>query len=407
MTPRLIGLMLLIVVAVLAVACGPDVALSEGEPPAEGAVAWRHLGQVEGSLDAGLAGAAVQDPARFADAWAANGFDGDAPVVDFADRVVLLLGQADDACPDELVGLEVGDGRLEVEWLPPPGGCNQPQVMRLHAVEVHRGHLPTEFSVGLREPFETELGQVTIALPPYGGSAPPVPEPPAAMTQEQLDAVFAGHAVRRCTPDDARIGEPQVDGPLSDDRQVATAQEARVRIGVPSDAATTAGVLADHAVDRDAWGAPLLPDEIAAEQERDALASRLSEWLGVAGWDLDREATVILERFGDGRVHVEVAQHRVATLQGQVDEQFGPGAVVVDAAPYPPEEVRAAQEALGALMGPGGGPGIITSTSGLPGPLQIGMVDPTREALDAIAATVDPELVCVHPELSGVTAPAR
>jgi hypothetical protein len=32
------------------------------------------------------------------------------------------------------------------------------------------------------------------------------------------------------------------------------------------------------------------------------------------------------------------------------------------------------------------------------------MIDPTRKALDRIAATVDPSLVCVSPVLSGVSA---
>ncbi len=90
-------------------------------------------------------------------------------------------------------------------------------------------------------------------------------------------------------------------------------------------------------------------------------------------------------------------------VQDLLDAELGAGTVTVWADPWDAREVQAAQEALNELMGPGSdGPGAIVSTSGAPGPVAIGMVDPTRAALDAIADRVDTDLVCVDVIRSGV-----
>ncbi len=89
------------------------------------------------------------------------------------------------------------------------------------------------------------------------------------------------------------------------------------------------------------------------------------------------------------------------TVRRRLDDVFGRNAVDVYANPYDFQEVDKAQREVDDLMG-GEGPGSIVSSTGVPGPVELGMIDPTREALDWVAATVDPSLVCVYPVLSGV-----
>ena len=409
----------LVVPVLLAVACGPqstapgtspdasagpsDEPERPDEPTAQGqARAWRHLARVEGLLEDGSAAMAIQKQAALDGAWASYGFKGAAPPVDFDHEVVLLLLQPDDACPDELIGLEVRDGELHPEWLPPPGGCNQPLIFRLHAVAVHRGHLPRRFGVALPEPYAAEAARAEIELAAYEGeAAPPPPTPPRAMTAAQLDAVFDGHAVRRCTPEDDAVPERTVDGPLSNDPEVAEAQQQRAGFGVPSDEQTTREVMADP--DRtDEYGFPLLASELAQDQRASELVQDVIRYLEDQGLDPERDFVPMLGRDGGIRPRVLVPPDEVAARQADLDREFGRGEVDVRALRYDLREIQRAQRDLRPIMG-GSGPGTIFSSTGAPGPVEIGMIDPTRDALDLVARTVDPALVCVHPELSGVS----
>ena len=317
--------------------------------------AWEHLGQVEDVLPDHAAAAVVEDPATLQAAWERHHFEGEAPAVDFDQYVVLLLGQADDACPDQLTRLEVVDGRLEVDWLPPPGPCEQPLIGRVHAVQVHRGLLGEGFDFSLEPPFERDLEAVTIALPGYEGEAPPPPEPPREMTEADLDAVFADHAVVRCGPehdllDPAGPGAGATDGPT--------------------------GPVADIG------------------ETNDALAA--------AGIDVERAVIPFVDRRNGGRLAYLVGQDDAVRIEQVLTDAFGERAPGVTVSPWAPAAVRDAQDALMPLMGGERRPGAIMESTGGPGPVMLGMVDPTREALDAVADTVDPALVCVNPLLSGV-----
>lgn len=399
----------LMTLALLLAACGNERSVQLDDPAGAGVsadedIAWEHLGHVEGQLPGAEMGEALNDQESLADAWKQYGFEGSSPDVDFATSFVLLLAQPDDACPDELVRLEVVDGTLEVEWLSPPGGCDQPLIFRVHAVRVHRGQVPSQFTIPVPQYYDGDLHEVTLELPSFDGVAPPPPQAPQAMTEEELDAVFKDHPVRRCTPDDEIVGRGEVDGPLSDDPEVADAQQARADFGVPSDEATTRRAMAEPRREGVDYPAPLFPEEVAADEERSRLSNRVMEWLAANGWDYEREFVGIIDRHGDGRFHVRVDADRVEALQRDLDEEFGVGAVGVDANPYSLAAIADAQRVVSELASGRNEPGAIVSITGIPGPVEIGMIDPTRGALDHIAETVDPDLVCVAPALSGVEA---
>lgn len=412
------GLVAWVALAALVAACGGD----DGQAPTDvgadddtsedAGEAWTHLGVAESTLDGHAAAAVVEDADELAAAWSEHGFDGEVPSVGFDDHVVLLLGLPDDACPDELIGLEVDSGELEAEWLPPPGACTQPLILWLQAVQVHRGLLTESFSYGPPAPFEDELERVTLELPAYDGVAPPAPAPPSGMDDAELDEVFAGHAVERCGPEH-RVGRgSEVDGPLSDDAEVADAQRRRAEHGLPSDEATTREVM-DDPDGMPEYDFPFLPAEQEADQQASHLIEDVMEELEAAGWDLGHgqmieqpqgHAVPMIDRSDGIRAAVVVGPDDEAAVRELLDETRGGDEVhVIVADRWPPADVAAAQQALTEeLLGPAEGAGAIAWISGPPGPVEVGMIDPTREALDAIADVVDPALVCVSPELSGV-----
>lgn len=358
-----------VMLTVLMAGCAPppDVRLGDGGTPGATApasdpgsasspadTAWRHLATTEGRLDGGVAGVAVEDAAGLAQAWTAYGLPQSAPEVDFDRSVVLLLGQPDDACVDELVGLDVVGGGLQLKWLAPPGVCAQPLLTRIHAVEVDRRHVPSTFEVAFPEPFADQAEAVTLRVATVDGDPPPPPQPPAAMTDAQMDEVFADHEVRRCTPQDSEIPSATPGAPSGRDGKAAGLEEVRA-------------------------------------------------WLADRGYRADHDYVPFVARGeGGSQPGLWVDGGAADRVRAELDTAFGEKAVLVVDHPYDFKAVDKAQRDLGALMNTEG-PGAISFTTGLPGPVTIGMIDPTREALDAVAAAVDASVVCVEPALSGVS----
>jgi hypothetical protein len=381
---------------------GTETSAAPAPQDADGVVAWRHLGTTEGMLEGSAAAAAVESQRELEAAWNDYGLPGAVPDVDFDRAFVLLLGQPDDACIDELIGVDVANGALDVTWLPPPGGCDEPLIFRIHAVEVDRRYLPEKFTVVFPDPYDGDAKPVTITVRRVAGEPPPAPEPPAAMAEEDVDAVFAGHAVQRCRNEAAWRDDRQVDGPLSDDAKVAEAQKRRAQYGVASDEGSTRAAMANPA-EGEPMGFPITEAELRQDSEASQLTDKVRAWLGDEGYRPNRDFVPYLSRSDGIRPGVLVDGGNTDEIRGRLDEQFGKGAVVVVEHAYDFEAVDKAQRDLGSLMG-GEGPGSIVSSTGVPGPVEIGMIDPTREALDRIASTVDPSLVCVSPVLSGVSA---
>ncbi len=337
-----------VVLAAVLIACGAPAGRRASDGGAS--TAWRHLATTVGMLERQAAAAAVETQQDLDRAWVKHKLPGRTPAVDFQRNFVLLLGQADDDCVDELIRLQVRRCRLHVEWLPPPGGCAEPLVFRIHAVEVDRRHVPRRFEVAFPKPYSRDAKSVKIEVAAREGQAPDEPLPPKAMSDEHLAAVFRDHPVKRCE------GEP-------------------------------------------AW----MADGGGAGSQRAALPllDEVQRWLRRHGYRENVDFVPFLSRRDGVRPGVLVDNGRAGIVKRRLDEVYGHDVVDVHANPYDFREIDRAQRGVNDLMA-SEGPGSIVATNGIPGPVEIGMIDPTREALDRVAHTVDPALVCVGPILSGV-----
>lgn len=365
---------------------------------ADGRIWFEVLGVTQSAPDS-PAIALAEDATAYPSMWADWGLDGSPPAVDFDRHVVLFVARTDDACPDDLVAVTRTGDALTPTWLPPAGGCDQPAIPTGYAVALHRASLGPAFAFGLTGLHPDNHLERTFDLPPYAG--PPAPEPPDVPmqpTDDEIDAIFAGHAVRPCDEiDDPMFREPQIDGPLSDDPEVAAAQRGRAGMGFPSDIATTTRLLEDPESDR-AFGFPLSQDEFDSVWERQG--------------QLDGEEML---KFGDrfpesfGYVYVDQSAGGVFTFgftrdlearEADLREAFPDVPTAVELAPFTMQELQAAHDPLVELLRTGQS-GAWSLAVGLVR-VELGVVDPTRETLDAIAEVTDPDKVCVRADFGGV-----
>lgn len=341
--------------------CGPQVVLQPGsagtETPAPrqtvavhpDAIWFEVLGVSQQARHIGET--ALATTAReLARAWDRHGFDPPVPAVDFATHVVLLVVRPEDGCPDDLVEARRDGATLQTTFLEPPGGCIEPLIPTAYAIALHRADLPERFTARF-EAHEGHGGDITASftLPAYDGPPAPAPSPPPRqMDPAALAAVFAGHPVRPC----AERPDPR-EGALG---------------GGPSPLQTA------H------------PDFPADIQERYA-----AEHPDTFGWLL---LDSVRDQFAIGVTgDLDGHRERIAARHPQVPFR-------VEQTPFSQRDLAAAQEAVLAFHDPGHGPQL-TASSYL-AYLELAVVDPSREDLDAIAAVVDPGLACVDPVLSGV-----
>lgn len=329
--------------------------------------------------------------------WDRHGFSGPMPDMDFATRVVLVAVRAEDACPDDLVEIRLSGGVLQPTFLPPPGGCEEPLLTTAHAVALHRGDLPEQFTAVLRQ-HEGHGGDVEtqLSLPPYDGPAAPAPPvPPRQMSAAALDAVFDGHPLRRCDEMTDITTEPVVDGPLDDDADVAEAQRGRAGFGLPSDRATTRALVDDPDADR-SFGFPMTAAEHNAVMARNAMEVTGDIQGAYAAEHADTFGVLVLDQADGGTLVVGVTDD-LEGHRARLGERHPDVALRVVQVAATERELRAAQEALRPLHDDG-----TLSYSAFAVHLTVGVVDPTREDLDAIAALVAPAFTCVEPVLSGL-----
>jgi hypothetical protein len=359
------------------------------------------LGEADAMLDERAALAAAEDQEALEAAWSQHGFASDPPEVAFDDEVVLLVGRPDDSCADEPVRLGVDEERLEIGWATPPGPCDDLLMQWVQAIQVHRGVLAEEVTFGPDEPYEDELEETTISLPPYEGEAPPDPAPPEAISDEELEAMFADQPVDRCGPEHEPFRDDRVDGGKRDDPEVAAAQRGRASHRLPSDEDTARDAMTDD--DRvEGFDFPLTEEEQARDHRVTQRIEQARQALETAGWDLEEEAIPVIAR--DGRIRPVVVTHEedVGEVTTMLDAEIGVGEIDIEVTPWPAREVVEAQQRLTELMGHADEAGAIVSLSGPPGPVRVGMVDPTPGALAEVSETVDPELVCVEVALTDV-----
>jgi hypothetical protein len=362
MAHRLTGLLACLV---LLAACGEEIAFdpagpgsagsptAPGEPGAPGPAAEPHPDAIWFEVLAvtetgGAPGIELAESAEeLADLWERHGLDGPVPDPGFDTHVVALALRFDNSCPEEVVEVRLVDAELKHTLLGPPGPCTDVGITWAYAIAYHRGDLPEEVTVRLRDIT------ATFTLPPYDGPPAPAPSPPPQqMDEAELDAVFADHPIRRCD----ELPDPR-DEFLSRDRPAADHTPAPMDESVPAD--LQGAYAAEHA---DTFG-----------------------WLMV----LQDEGVWVVGVTDDVEGHRErlAARHPGSTFR-------------VDETPHAQRDLEAAQQAILPLHGAEEGPELVTSSFFTH--LELGIIDPTREDLDAIAELVDPELACVEPVLSGL-----
>jgi hypothetical protein len=357
--------------ALLLTACGKEVAFQPGsgsgdptrgptplEEVAEDAVWFEVLGVSQEGRDLGEIDLAL-DAEELAALWERHGFDGAAPDTGFDEHVVLVVVRAENGCPDELVEVRVADGVLEGTYLEPPGGCIDPLIPTAYAVALHRADLPEQLEVVVRE-HEGHGGDksATFTLPPYDGPPSPAPSPPAQQPDDdELDAIFADHPIVRCTEVE-HIREEAFG-----DRSGREIRDQDEMTGPPMDHAIAEDVQVAYAAEHPETYGFLVVDE------------QLGEWTVGVTDDLEAHRERLEARHPDARFRLMLTPNPAAALQE-------------------------AQERLMPLHGSDDDVQLVSS--GAFAYLELGIIDPTREDLDAIAELVDPELVCVDPMLSGM-----
>jgi hypothetical protein len=363
----------LLLALVLLAACGDDVIFepagpgatdptSPAEPPSTAeapdpdAIWFEVLGVTEASAGAGadLGIELIESPEELAARWDEHDFEGTAPDVSFDEHVAALIRRGDNACPDEVVEVRQVEGVLEHTLLPPPGPCTDPYIVWAYAIAYHRSDLGEELTIRISE-YDGPDGELTatFTLPPYEGEPAPAPSPPPRqMDDDELDTVFADHPVRRCS----ELPDPRQEF-LNRDRPAPGHTPAPLDESVPGD--VQGPYAAEHA---ETFG-----------------------WLMV----LQDEGVWVIGVTDDTDGHRErlQARHPDATFR-------------IDQTPHAQRELAAAQQAVLPLHGADEGPELVHSSYFAY--LELGIIDPTREDLDASAEVVDPALVCVEPALSGI-----
>ena len=208
-------------------------------------------------------------------------------------------------------------------------------------------------------------------------------------------------------PDCAQLDEPvAVDGPLSQDPEIAAAQRARAENGLPSDEANVRAVLEQTEGDHYPMGFPHTHEELEELDARNDLgrhASAIRQWAdreapdAFAGMWLDHRA---------GGVFTVAFTHDVERFRRTIHERFDP-AIKVVAADHPMSELRALQETVTRWMsdrlqeGHDGGPdpGGIVSV-GVRDPenrVRIGVFEPDEADRREFAQRWGADRICLEP----------
>lgn len=341
-------------------------------------------------------------PDELAVAWDDAGLDGDPPAVDLDSHVVVVYVKPENACPDDLAEVLLTDDVLGLTFVATVPMCAQPLIPTVQVVALHRADLPTELDVHIpQHPGHGGDVDATFTLDPYEG--PPAPEPTAPTRQpgdEDVAALIGDHPLPACTDVPAFTTEPEVDGPVSADPDVAAAQHQRAELGLASDEATVRQRVDDpDAVD--SMGTPTTEaefDELMARNRMDLTQALVAYTQG----HRETWGFTLLDQPGGG-VFVVGFTDDLEGHSARLDEQFPGEPIRVVEAPATDADIAADADRLrdrvvdddSALVSFGGA-----------GPyLNVGLHDPTRADLDEVAELVDPAHTCTEITWSGLQLP--
>lgn len=185
--------------------------------------------------------------------------------------------------------------------------------------------------------------------------------------------------------------EPPVDGPISDDDEVAQAQRARAELGFPSDIATVQNVLATTGPDY-SLPAPHTPEEFTEIFGRKDTGLPQAQAYG-ASEALDQLAGVWLDQSAGGIPVIaftgDLDRHRAALA-----ERGAEGVLVVEAT-WTEAELRATQDAAGSFAMEHDLPISFSSVDIIGNHVELGLIAPTPEQLATLEDVPGREQVCL------------
>lgn len=418
-------LLTLLVIAILGAACAPspaddastptDPAGDGAEPPTDpvgadttadpGAIAFDVVvpsteAQPEGAEFGDTVIDVATDSEELTELWGRLGLGGDVPDADTDTQVVIAFTFPGNACAEELVQIVVDDAadppRLETTWLTEARECADIGLTWVSVVAVHRGDLPEVIEVTRQ--VRDDVTSATVELGPSDGSGSggPPPDVPRPLTDAERSALIDASAFRSCEEVPAVTADPQVDGPLSDDPDVAAAQERRAEFALPSDEAAVRDLLAAD-LDETGWDFPLTESELDELMDR----NRIDITEDLANRYLpehapDTHGFTVMDQAAGGVVVVGFTDD-VEAHADRLSERWGDDIHVIEAA-HSQAELESAQiglhdgDAPDSLVGSGIGNGHLSLT----------LLDPDPAHLDQLADLVDPDLACVEITSQGI-----
>lgn len=335
----------------------------------------------------------ARDDDELAGLWFRWGLEGSPPEIDTDERVVAAFVYPGNSCPDELVEAVVDDtvepARLATTWLADGFGCNDIGLSWISVVSLHRGDLPE--AIELTKELREETASVVVDLGTYlgDGSGGPPPDIPRPLTDAERQELIDASGLTACS-DVPEVGtEPTVDGPLSDDEEVARAQTLRAGFALASDEATVRQLM-DADLDT-TWSFPVTPEEDTELMERnrlDIVSDLHGTYLPEHG--ADHLGYTLFDQAGGGRLVIGVTDD-VEGHTERLAERWGDAVQVVPAA-RSQDELHAAVDALRDESWPedlraGFG---ATATH-----VSISLLDPDPDDIAWLRERVDPELTCL------------
>lgn len=241
-------------------------------------------------------------------------------------------------------------------------------------------------------PWPPRLRQAVVFALAAACATPTATGPSVEGSATTAVSVFAGHAVRPCSELPDPILDIVVDGELSDDPEVASAQRGRAALGFASDLETVLAVMADPVNVDNLYGIPMTPHELTDLEGRDYREQR-SEIRAYLADHTDTFGFLYVDQQAGGVFTVGFTRDLDAR-RTELADAFPDVPIEVVEAEFTKAELETAREPLTPAMQDGrlSLGGVATG----PFRVEVYLPEPSRKDLDTIAEVTDSAKVCVR-----------